>query len=216
MFQLHQLRNEISAMNMKNPGLFETIKCKDGEFFNLAFHQKRFDLARKNYFGTEEELLLNDFLKVPEECQNGLFRCRVIYRENIENIEFIPYHPREIHSLKLVFDNEIDYSYKFTDRNKLTSLFEQREDCDDILIIKNGFVTDSYAANPIFFDGTTWWTTDTPLLPGTQRARLLSEPKIKICKITANDLSKYKMIGLINAMLDLNDMPIISIENIKH
>lgn len=196
--------------------LFETIKCKDGIFYNLEFHQARLDLARKSCLGCNEKILLKEILAVPVDCKNGLFRCRVIYSQKIEKIEFIPHQIRKIQSLKLVYDNEIDYEFKFTDREKLSSLFNRRENCDDILIIKNGFVTDSYTANPIFFDGKHWWTPDTTLLPGTQRARLISEQKLNICRISADDIPKYKTIGLINAMQNFEDMPVIGIEKILH
>ncbi|MCD6355308.1 MAG: aminotransferase class IV [Prolixibacteraceae bacterium] len=86
--------------------------------------------------------------------------------------------------------------------------------CDDILIVINGCITDSFAANPIFFDGKKWWTPDTPLLAGTQRAWLIEEEKLLVCSIPVNDLSKYKKAGLINAMQNFEDMPIIDIENI--
>ncbi len=194
--------------------LVETIKCKNGELFNLRYHQARFNLTRRALFGLKDEISLEKSIQVPDECQTGLFRCRVVYGESIEKIEFLPHHYRSIKSLKLIEGNELDYRFKFTDRKKLNSLFEQRENCDDILIVKNGFITDSYVANVVFFDGRKWWTPDTPLLPGIQRARLIHEKKISVCPVTPADLPKYKKAGLINAMQDLDNMPEISISNI--
>jgi len=194
--------------------LFETIKCKDGEFYNLEFHQARFDLARKEYYGISKKISLKEILIVPENCKTGLFRCRVIYTEEIEKVEFVPHQIRKVNSLKLVYDNEIEYGYKSANREKLSSLFNQRGDCDDILIVKNGFVTDSYTANPIFFDGQHWWAPDTTLLPGTQRAKLISERKIQVYPIGRYDITKYKFVGLINAMQNFDDMPVISTQNI--
>lgn len=194
--------------------LLETIKCHDGKLFNLEEHNSRFNAARKEYFGSSEKIMLEEIIAIPEHCKKGWFRCRVIYNENIETVEFIPYQFREVKSLKLVENNQIDYSHKYADRQKLQELFEMRENCDDILIIKNGFVTDSFTANLIFFDGRNWYTPDTPLLPGTQRSRLLQNHKITECRITKDDISKYKTVGLINAMWDLDNMPEIPVENI--
>jgi 4-amino-4-deoxychorismate lyase len=98
----------------------------------------------------------------------------------------------------------MDYRFKYTNRERLNLLFEQRGNCDDILIVKNGFITDSFIANVVFFDGRKWWTPDTPLLPGTQRARLIHEKKISVCPVTPDDLPKYEKAGLINAMQDLD------------
>lgn len=189
--------------------LIETIKCKDGELFNLPWHTTRFNFARKEYIGLNTRMNLVNFIKVPTQARKGLFRCRIIYEKTIESVEFLPHQYREIKSLKLIENNKIDYRFKYSDRNKLKELFEKRGECDDILIVKNGCITDSFTANPIFFDGEKWWTPDTPLLQGTQRARLISEDKVSVCRITPEDLKKYESVGLINALWDWEEMPVI-------
>ena len=194
--------------------LLETIKCIDGQLCNLEYHQARFDLARKNIFSVSEKIVLNERIKIPDEFQSGLFRCRIIYSEKIKKIEFLPHQYRKIKTLKLVENDTVDYQFKYYDRTKLNALFEKRKCCDDILIVKNGYITDSYTANPIFFDNKKWWTPDTPLLPGTQRAKLISERQISVCRITPEDLSQYTKIGLINALQDMNEMPVIDISNV--
>ncbi|MCE4564466.1 aminotransferase class IV [Maribellus sp. CM-23] len=195
--------------------LIETIKSLNGELYNLPYHQSRFNLVRKNFLGCTDTVLLKDQIQVPDECKNGLFKCRVLYSEQIEKIEFLPHEYRTIQCLQVVKNDTIDYAYKYADREKLTELFIQRGDCDDILIVKNNCITDSYTANPVFFDGNEWWTPDTPLLPGTQRARLLSEGKLKVCRITLDDLGKYSKIGLINALQEIDNMPLMDVENIR-
>lgn len=195
--------------------LLETIKCKDSKFYNLEFHQERFDFAQRKCFKISDRINLKDVLKVPEKKSIGLFRCRVTYSEKINKIEFLPHQIRKINSLKLIEDNEIDYQFKYSNRERLNSLFEKRGNCQDILIVKNGCISDSWTANPVFFDGEKWWIPDTPLLPGTQRARLIAENKILVCRITPKDLYKYQKVGLINALQDLDDMPVIEIRNIQ-
>lgn len=194
--------------------LLETIKCKNGKLFNLTFHNSRFNKARFEYFGIPGIINLNEIINIPENCKKGLFRCRVLYSTQIEKIEFLVHQYRKAESLKLVENDDINYRFKYTDRNELKKLFEQRRTCDDILIVKNGCITDSFSANPVFFDGKKWWTPDTPLLPGTQRARLIKEGKIFECRITPKDLSKYEKAGLINAMQDLEEMPVVPVEKI--
>lgn len=194
--------------------LFETIKCLDGQLSNLQWHNIRFNHARKAYFGLHTNMNLANFVKVPSSSKKGLFRCRVTYSKAIDTVEYIPHKYRTVNRIKLVEENEIDYQFKYADRQKLNWLFEQRGNCDDILIVKNGCITDSSYANTVFFDGEMWWTPDTPLLPGTQRARLIAEHKISTRRITPENLSNYKIMGLINAMWDLNNMPIIKIDDI--
>lgn len=194
--------------------LFETIKCEGGKLLNLEYHQERFNRSRKDCFGSEEKLLLEEIISIPEECKSGIFRCKVTYSDKIEKTEFLAYQFRNVESLKLVYDDDVDYHFKYSDRNYLTELFEKRGKCDDILIVKNSCITDSYTANPIFFDGKNWWTPDTVLLPGTQRGKLLKEGKIFEKKITPDDLSKFSKVGLINAFQSIENMPVIKIKNI--
>jgi 4-amino-4-deoxychorismate lyase len=194
--------------------LLETIKCKEGELLNLTFHQKRLELAFDRHFPESEKPILSEIVRVPQEFREGLFRCRVVYSDKIEKIEFLPHEFRKINSLRLVQDDSIDYPYKYADRRSLGVLFAKRQDCDEILIVKNNCITDSYTANPVFFDGQSWWAPDVPLLPGTQRARLLEEGVISECRITVSDLPRFQKVGLVNALQDMNDMPVVPIENI--
>lgn len=195
--------------------LLETIKCENGILSNLQYHQERFDNARKYYFELDDQLLLSELNLIPDEFRTGLYRCRVIYSKTINKVDFFSHEYRKINRLKLVESEDINYKFKYADRKKLIKLFEKRGDFDDILIVKNGSITDSFTANSVFYDGHKWWTPDTPLLAGTQRAKLITEGKIFECKITPNDLSKYKKVGLINAMWDMEKMPVIDISNIQ-
>jgi 4-amino-4-deoxychorismate lyase len=180
----------------------------------MEFHQARFEKSGVEYYGIQSHINLNEHIEIPEFAKTGLFRCRVTYSTQIEKIEFIPHQYREIKSLKLVEDNEIDYRFKYADRVRLNQLFEKRGSCDDIIIVKNCRITDSTFANIVFFDGEKWWTSDTPLLPGTQRAKLLITGKISECTITPQDISMYGKAGLINAMNDLHEMTQIAIHKI--
>jgi 4-amino-4-deoxychorismate lyase len=86
---------------------------------------------------------------------------------------------------------------------------------DDILIIKNGFITDTSFSNIAFFDGTQWFTPFTYLLNGTQRQHLLRQGAIVETEITPSDLKQFRYAKLINAMLDLETSPLIDIQNIR-
>ncbi len=194
--------------------LLETIKIVDGKPQNLDYHQARFEYAQKSLFGLKNSELLLETIKVPEFAQKGLFRCRIIYSKSIEKIEFLPYSFRQIKTLRLVESYGIDYSYKFANRSELENLFSQKGDCDDVIIVKNGLITDSFAANLVFYDGQKWWTPDSPLLKGTKREKLLAEKTISACKIEVGDLQKYSLAGLINAMTEFDTKPVVTLENI--
>lgn len=181
--------------------LIESIKLEDGKFHRLHYHQARVDRSLFELFQLKNAINLSTEVANQQHPKTGLFKCRIIYEKQIESIEFLPYEPRKVESLKVVHDHLIDYSYKYEDRSKINSLFEQRQFCDDVLIIKNGFVTDSAYSNIIFFDGYKWITPKTPLLKGTMRQFLLDAAEIKAEPVTVQNISSFKSFRLINAML---------------
>lgn len=194
--------------------LLESIRLQNGNFHRLSYHQQRMDRSVKELFGERNPINLFESLKEYKlPSKTGLFKCRVVYTKQIESVEFIPYETKPVNSLKVVYDQEIEYEHKYTDRNKIGALFNQRQFCDDILIIKNGFVTDSSYSNVIFYDGVNWITPNTPLLKGTMRQFLLDTAEIKTGPIQVQDISSFKSFRLINAMLAF-DGPEIDVSKI--
>jgi len=192
--------------------LFETIRIYNGEPGNLGSHEKRLNSSRRKLFGSTDAISLADHIRVPDDCRSGVYRCRVIYEESIISVEFIPYQPAIVRSLKIVHAGDIDYSLKYLDRTCLTSLIDRRV-ADDILIVRNGFVTDTSYSNIVFTDGRQWVTPDTPLLKGTMREKLLLEGTIKEERITVDGLDRFTHFRLINAMLEF-EAPLLPIKNI--
>jgi len=127
-------------------------------------------------------------------------------------IEYLPYTKREVKTLKLVVNDTIEYSKKYANRDEINQLVNQKENCDDILIVQNGLVLDTSIANIAFFDGREWFTPKTPLLKGTCRARLLDEDKIIEKDISVQEIKSFKTIALMNAMIDFD---IIAVDNIE-
>lgn len=161
----------------------------------------------------KNELNLNTILQNQTFPKSGLYKCRIVYHKQIESVEFIPYQARSIRCLKVIHDQAIDYSHKFEDRSRLNTWFEQRQSCDDILIVKNGLVSDSSFSNIIFFDGDKWVTPDSPLLKGTRRQFLLEAAEIKEETIPVERIPSFKSFRLINSMLGF-DGPEMEVSNI--
>jgi 4-amino-4-deoxychorismate lyase len=153
-------------------------------------------------------------ISIPENCSSGIFKVRVLYGPIVETVEIEPYHFRTIQSLRVVHHKSIDYHLKYTDRQILQELFAKRGDADDIIIVKNGLVTDAFAANLIFFDGQKWITPKSPLLKGTQRQFLLEQGIISEQEIMESDLPSFQKVGLINAMVSFEEMPVVPVEKI--
>ncbi len=178
----------------------ETVKSLDGVVYNLKYHQSRYESVLKS-FNILEYKNLKDYINPP---MHGLYRCRLVYDKSKIDVEYIKYKMRNIKTLKLVYDDDIEYDKKSTSRQNLNKLFEQKDSCDDILIVKNSLLTDTSIANVALFDGKRWFTPKNPLLEGTTRKRLLDEGKIYELEIGVDDICNFEKIALLNAMIDFD------------
>ncbi|MHC1780002.1 MAG: aminotransferase class IV [Bacteroidales bacterium] len=179
----------------------ETIKVEDGLVKNLDLHIERAKATAMKFFGVEKEYEFGGLLSEAElRRATGVYKLRVIYSKEILGFSFEPYKMREIHTLRPVDGSGVDYYFKYESRGAIEALFEQRGDCDDILIIKDGYVTDTSYCNFICSDGKGLYTPSTPLLKGTKREQLLREWVIKERDIRIEDLKKFSEFYLINAM----------------
>lgn len=194
--------------------LLETIKLNNGVLENLFYHNLRMNAARAELFNAGTAIQIEKEVLIPDEFKEGLYRCRIIYNDAIEQTEFLPVRPRIFNCLKIIIYDRIDYHLKFADRSLLNALFSHRENADEIIIIKDGLVTDCTIGNLVFYDGVEWITPDRPLLKGTQRQALLDRKLITEKRITEKDLIDFQKAGIINAFFDLDHMSEIKIENI--
>jgi len=186
----------------------ETIKAVDGVVFNLEYHQARMESVLAS-LGLDKFYTLKNLLTPPK---SGLYRCRVLYDVKDISVEYLPYTKREVKSLKLIYNDEIEYSQKEENRDLLNELFSLKGSCDDILIVKGGLIRDTSIANIAFFDGNHWLTPKQPLLKGTMRQKYLDSGKIVERNIFVNDIKSYTKVALMNAMIDFD---IIAQENIE-
>ena len=195
--------------------LFESLCVQDGIILNTQWHEDRFQKAYLQNFGYLNSFDLLEGLSIPIKFNQGIVKLRIRYNHKHRDFHFEHYQIKEIQSLKLVYTEELNYSYKYSHRENLESLFDQRGDCDEVLIIKKGRITDSSYSNVVFFDGQDWLTPKDPLLEGTCRARLLNQGIIKQSFLKVGDLKNFEGLKLINAMRDM-DQPMIPINRLKY
>ena len=141
----------------------ETICCEKGLFQRIDLHNKRCNQTRNHFFGEQPDLQFELFLSVPTLLKDKTVKCTVTYGVEILSVDYSLYEIRPVESLQLVSDNEVDYSFKYANRAKLNLLFEKRVQSDDILIIKNGLITDTSYANIIFKRNKQWYSPQEPL-----------------------------------------------------
>lgn len=195
--------------------LIETIQIKNGELQLLSYHQKRMNKSIEDLFNIQNSIVLEEKLTIPEEAKTGVWKCRIVYSKTIHEISFSPYIYRTINSLQIVDAPNIDYSYKYENRENLQNLLGLKKDADEILITKENHITDTSFSNIIFFDGKDWVTPKTYLLEGTKRAYLIEMKQIKVTDITIDNLYQYKKARLINCFFDLENGNDIEMRNIR-
>ena len=109
--------------------------------------------------------------------------------KKIKKIEYFDLNKREFNKLKVVECDNIEYSYKSENREKLNSL--KVNGYDEVIIVKNGLVTDTTISNLAFFDGKEWHTPKNPLLKGTKREELIQKGFLKEKDIKIDNVKNY-------------------------
>lgn len=179
----------------------ETIQVREGIACNLFYHNKRMGETLSMLRREEITVDLGSHLHLSPDMKE--VKCRVVYAwDGIKEITYTPYTLRQVNTLRLIEDNEIDYHLKSVDRSRLECLFARRGMQDDVLIVKDNLLTDTSVANIALYDGKHWLTPYTPLLKGTKRALLLEKNIIQESEIRKEDLPSFSSVRLFNAMID--------------
>lgn len=195
--------------------LFESVGVINGQIQNGHYHELRFKKSYFEYYGFEPPYTLFVSLILPDLKSSLHYKLRIEYNDIGIQSTIAEYKNQIPTSLRVVHDKALAYGLKYTDRNRLNKLYHQREASDDVLIIKNGHITDASYSNIVFTDGSIIVTPTTPLLQGTCRARLLAEQTIEQIPIKLDDIKQFKSFQLINALNDFDEHRWVTIDNIN-
>lgn len=183
----------------------ESIRLEQQKLHFMVQHEARFRRTQLNNWGQVHydsvERLIQNHPDFPRDQRK--YKCRVVYSPDEVSIGFIPYIARTITRLQSVEADHISYPYKSTDRSCFATVSESVASAADteILIFKNGLLTDTSFSNIALFDGKQWWTPKTPLLAGVHRSFLLEKGMVRLRDITWEDLTHFETVRLINAMV---------------
>lgn len=193
--------------------LLETIRVEDGRYCNPGYHQVRMDRSRESLFPGSGPLDIIE-ISVPDGASTGIRKCRIIYGNEIKTVEFMHYIQKTVRNFKLVEADNLDYKMKYLDRSDIDELQNKYPDYDEIILVKNGRITDTSFSNLAFLSGKQWFTPDEPILHGTCRQRLIDHQILFPMRICPGDLRLFSHVSMINAMLGLGDcmLPVGSID----
>jgi len=197
----------------------EAIEWRDGRPMRLEYHQRRVDEAFRALFpeakpfSLEEELAASGSMCSAETglCAEklpavGLYKLRLAYDRCIRELEWQEYKIRDIRSIQLVEIHHSSMRYKSTERAFIDEAFARRGECDDILMVNEGMLTDTSYANVAFFNGQKWLSPRIPIVYGTRRAYLLDQGLIETADIVVADLRRFQRIRLFNAMIGFGEI----------
>ncbi|WP_448518378.1 aminotransferase class IV [Rhodoflexus sp.] len=195
--------------------LLETIRLVERRLQALPYHQQRVERTMRQCFPQQSPILLSASIEIPEDLTHHVYKCRVLYDTQIRQVEYLPYTMQPVRSLALAtISSSVDYSVKWADRRWLQQLKAQYP-TDDILMVREGLITDTSYANVALWDGKQWLTPRLPLLAGTKRAQLIDQKILIPADIQTKDLQDFQYLKLINAMIDFEEAPLIAISDIR-
>lgn len=192
----------------------ESIKLQDGNIFRLQLHQERINRIFDVFFPEDKKIILLNVFKNLSVPQKGTFKVRIIFDSEIRNLEFVPYQLPHIKTLKVIETNIETTFYKSTQRDYIQAVFANKEECDDVLMVKNGLITDTSYCNVALYDGKYWFTPKAPIIYGTQRTNLLNNALIIEKDIGIHQLGNFQTICLFNAMIEFGEIT-FSVQSIK-
>lgn len=207
------------SLDKKSILLFETIKIEKSRVINLRFHKWRIEFSLTD-FGSEIKFDLDKMIEAElakfmslNTLNLGILKAKLIYNAlgEFEFCEISPYTLRNFHSFKLI---NIDFSYgkKLIDRSSIDRVFAKRQNCDEILMIKDGLLTDTSIANIAIFDGSKWLTPKYPLLKGTTRQRLLECGLLEEASISVDMLKFERKFAVMNAVMGFREIDGVKFE----
>lgn len=192
----------------------ETIRIEpDGNIPLLPFHQQRVQNTWRAHHLQGE---IPDLGNVVQHITTGMvMRCRMVYDDTNIHIEYAPYAKSPLRTLGLIESN-ISYESKFSDRHDLEKIRSLRGKLDDILIVRNGFITDITIANIVFFRDNTWLSPAKPLLAGTRLLSLVASHTVRLADISPGELESYQGWKPVNAMRPFDEEEIRPMSSIKN
>jgi len=177
----------------------ESIRIENGKIHLLPLHQKRMNGVFENFKSTpflDLEQLTRQ-LSIPKK---GLYKWRIEYDlEGNFHQEIILYNKLIINNFKLINCDDIDYKFKYKNRQTFLDL-KQNSAPHEPIILQKGNITDTTFSNLIFLRKNHWYTPTTYLLNGVMRQFLLNEKQISETEIHQENLSDFEGFQLINAM----------------
>ena len=165
----------------------------------LSYHQARVNRTAGERCGIDLQAIIQS--KVNELTDGQQHKLRILYDQSgVQQVTIQPYLVRLIRSLTVV-DIAFDYDRKTANRDAINSAFARRGDSDDILMVRDGLITDTSYGNVALHKDGIWYTPESPLLQGCRRQSLLDRGLIITKKLRIETLDSYPHLMMFNGLI---------------
>lgn len=193
----------------------ESIRIDNQVVKNLTLHKKRIEKTFQTIFNTNPTFDIDSCILLPKD--NNIYKFRIVYGfHGVVDSSLTPYLIKPVKNIAIKICNDIEYNYKYLNRDSINNLTKNKGKCDDILIVKNGFLTDTSIGNIALFDGNNWVTPSAPLLKGTKREQLVINGTLVEKNLHIADLRSFSNIRIFNSMIDWGEIELKCADSINY
>ena len=111
----------------------ETICISNGQAQHIDYHQMRVNETFDAFFPEWEPFSVWEEIEKVELPQEGIYRLRIIYTEDPQKIEVLPYEPKIVKTFALVDSGEIDYGFKWAERGFFQQILDAHPEADEVI-----------------------------------------------------------------------------------
>lgn len=190
----------------------ESIRLENGSIKLLDYHQDRVNKTGVHYFEKNNTINLKKELEKETLPAIGVYKIRILYSQKIHSLEILQYEQLSFSKFEIIqIPTDFNYPFKYSDRTLFEDLTKSISRNTIALFSKNKLLTDALFANLVFKKNGRLFTPDTPLLNGIQRQFLIKTKQIQEAKISEENIYSFEKLGLINAMIPIENIDFIEI-----
>ncbi|MGM0626210.1 MAG: aminotransferase class IV [Bacteroidota bacterium] len=182
----------------------ESIRIENGEAPLLFWHQKRLTACMRQFFPGIGPHSLESLVSRYRDIKQP-HKLRIVYDRSIREISCTPYYPGRIEKFHLADAGAVSYDWKYADRSIFQEIKKGFPESDELILVKDGLVTDTSYANLAFHRGGYWYTPALPLLRGVRMTYLIKKGMLHPRSIPVDTLRHYDKFCQINAMLPIDE-----------
>ena len=117
---------------------FESISLRNARIENLEEHQHRVDLTFYKFYPNKQVLQLKEYLATMELPEQGHYKIKLSYHIDHQLCQIQRYEAQKFEKFILIHINELNYNFKFTDRQLIEYYKRNLKSQQEIIMLCQG------------------------------------------------------------------------------